>query len=211
MICEKARIFIDFHGNVIAEHVADRNWEINKFFLFLKDQGLTWREIYWKIWARLQAFYCNVCGLKFVAAELGHCSYHPEEPKFSHGSNIGFYQCCQQKAIRFDTSIKKKGCCGRNHVPRDKLHSKEYEFLMKNFTIIEEPFEMKNDRTVSITKMVQMFATKADAVESEDEDELDEDERTDENSVSLKEEEEKKMKKKIKGKNGDLNPRKQRV
>lgn len=210
MMCEKARIFIDFHGNVIAEHVADRNWEINKFFLFLKEQSLTWREIYWKIWARLIPFNCAVCGLKFVGAELGHCSYHPEEPKFSHGSNIGFYQCCQQRAIRFDTSIKKKGCCGRNHVPRDKLHSKEYELLTKNFSIIEEPFETKNDRIVSINKMIQLFVSKEDDVfESEDE-ELDEDSRTEENPDFLREEEEKKRKK-IKGKNSDLNPRKQRI
>lgn len=41
MICEKARIFIDFHGNVIAEHVPDRNWEFNKFMLFLREQGIS--------------------------------------------------------------------------------------------------------------------------------------------------------------------------
>ena len=41
MVCEKARIFIDFHGNVIAEHIPDRNWQPNKFLMYLKDQGLT--------------------------------------------------------------------------------------------------------------------------------------------------------------------------
>ena len=46
MVCEKARIFIDFHGNVIAEHVPDRNWDFSKFLLHLKEKGLTWREIY---------------------------------------------------------------------------------------------------------------------------------------------------------------------
>lgn len=30
-MCPKAKIFIDFHGSVIAEHVADRNFDINKF------------------------------------------------------------------------------------------------------------------------------------------------------------------------------------
>ena len=48
MTCPKAKIFIDFHGNVIAKHVADRLWDINKFILFLKNH-FYWREIYWKV------------------------------------------------------------------------------------------------------------------------------------------------------------------
>ena len=31
MVCSKADIFIDFHGTVIAQHVADRYWDLNKF------------------------------------------------------------------------------------------------------------------------------------------------------------------------------------
>lgn len=34
--CPKAKIFIDFHGSVIAQHVADRSWDINKFVMFLR-------------------------------------------------------------------------------------------------------------------------------------------------------------------------------
>jgi hypothetical protein len=50
MICSRAKIFIDFHGTVIAEHVADRSWDVNKFIHYLRQQGnLSWREIYWKI------------------------------------------------------------------------------------------------------------------------------------------------------------------
>jgi hypothetical protein len=36
MVCPKAKIFIDFHGSVIAQHVADRSWDINKFVMFLR-------------------------------------------------------------------------------------------------------------------------------------------------------------------------------
>ena len=36
MTCDKAQIFIDFHGNVIAEHVPDRSFDINKFIVFLR-------------------------------------------------------------------------------------------------------------------------------------------------------------------------------
>jgi hypothetical protein len=31
MVCPNAKIFIDFHGSVIAEHVADRYWDVNRF------------------------------------------------------------------------------------------------------------------------------------------------------------------------------------
>lgn len=35
--CPKAKIFIDFHGTVIAQHVSDRrSWDINKFVMFLR-------------------------------------------------------------------------------------------------------------------------------------------------------------------------------
>jgi hypothetical protein len=38
MICPKAKIFIDFHGSVIAQHVSDRSWDINKFVMFLRQK-----------------------------------------------------------------------------------------------------------------------------------------------------------------------------
>ena len=41
MVCEKAQIFIDFHGNVIAEHVPDPSWEFSKFLVYMKEQGLS--------------------------------------------------------------------------------------------------------------------------------------------------------------------------
>ncbi len=60
-VCPKAKIFIDFHGSVIAQHVADRYWELNKFIQFLRKESVPWKEIYWKVWARLQTFECSVC------------------------------------------------------------------------------------------------------------------------------------------------------
>ena len=31
MMCPNAKIFIDFHGHVIAQHVADRFFDLNGF------------------------------------------------------------------------------------------------------------------------------------------------------------------------------------
>jgi len=38
MVCPKAKIFIDFHGGVIAQHVPDRGWDINKFVMYLRQK-----------------------------------------------------------------------------------------------------------------------------------------------------------------------------
>lgn len=38
MVCPKAKIFIDFHGSVIAQHVSDRAWDINKFVMYLRQK-----------------------------------------------------------------------------------------------------------------------------------------------------------------------------
>ena len=36
MVCPKAKVFIDFHGSVIAKHAGDRNFDINKFVMHLR-------------------------------------------------------------------------------------------------------------------------------------------------------------------------------
>lgn len=74
-----------------------------------------WKDIYWKIWARLITLECQVCSSFFVGSELLHCRYHPQKPKFNHGSNKGTYPCCGTQALRFSTDIEKKGCQASSH------------------------------------------------------------------------------------------------
>lgn len=89
MVCPDAKIFIDFHGTVIAKHVADRYWDMNRFIQFLRKEGVAWKEIYWKIWGRLQSFECKTCNQRFIGSNLLHCSFHPQHPKFQYSSNVG--------------------------------------------------------------------------------------------------------------------------
>jgi hypothetical protein len=37
MMCPNAKIFIDFHGQVIAQHVADRFFDLNGFIQFMNN------------------------------------------------------------------------------------------------------------------------------------------------------------------------------
>ena len=95
MICPRAKIFIDFRGRVIAQHVSDRSWDINEFVTYLRKVGVNWKSVYWKIWGRLVEYECTSCETRFTAAEFQYCSYHPQQPKFPFGSNHGKYPCCE--------------------------------------------------------------------------------------------------------------------
>jgi hypothetical protein len=63
MICPKAKVFIDFHGSVIAKHVSDRQFDINKFVMHLRQKQIPWKDIYWKLNSRLLHFNCSECDL----------------------------------------------------------------------------------------------------------------------------------------------------
>jgi len=145
MVCSKANIFIDFHGTVIAEHVSDRSWDINKFIHYLRQQGaLSWKEIYYKIWAHLITLHCGECDQHFVGAEIGHCVYHSQKAKFGSGSNNGTYPCCGAPAIRFDTALRSDGCTAKNHRLAASWETPEnkrlWDELMKRYHIISEPY-----------------------------------------------------------------------
>ena len=115
-ICSKTNIFIDFHGRVIAEHVADRFWDTNKFIHYLRQQcNLSWKEIYYKIWSHFVVLHCGECDQDFIGAEISQCAYHSQKARFGSGSTNGTYQCCGAPAIRFDIALRRDGCTARNH------------------------------------------------------------------------------------------------
>lgn len=62
MLCPNAKIFIDFHGQAIAQHTPDRLFDINSFIQYLNGtKNLKWKEIYWRIWAHLNTLDCQTC------------------------------------------------------------------------------------------------------------------------------------------------------
>ena len=90
--CPKAKIFIDFHGNIISKHVGDNNWSLNKFINYLHSNcKMSWRDIYWKIWSYTIEFKCEKCEQYFRGSHIFHCAYHPQKPIFQHSSNRGMY------------------------------------------------------------------------------------------------------------------------
>ena len=139
MSCPKAEIFIDYRGRVLAKHVSDSNWDINEFFSYLRKQGVSWRRIFWKVWARLITDEWAVWKNIYVLADVANWSYHPDAPVFMFGWNSGTFPCCNAEAIRFSTSLKEKGWTSKRHtlslISEDSL---EYKFLDKHFDILKE-------------------------------------------------------------------------
>lgn len=145
LVCHKADVFIDFHGNVIAQHVADRYWDIKKFVYYLRQQGqMGWREVYWKLWARMTVLRCATCDSWFVPAEMAHCSYHPQKPTFPPGGSIGVYPCCQTQTARFSAGCSRCGCAARLHMPTTGESGTDVAMLWECVTqrenVIAEPF-----------------------------------------------------------------------
>lgn len=95
----QAKLFVDFHGNAIARHVPNKSWSVRKFLRSLREQKLSWRRIYWKIWGITHSMTCRGCGMQFIAAALGHCHYHPAMPQFSPGENAG--RCVRSCSVRW--------------------------------------------------------------------------------------------------------------
>ena len=117
--CPKAKIFIDFHGKVIADHMFDRSFDIKKFISFCKNtMKLTWKQIYWKVYSHTVDFEWKTWNKRFNGAYSKHWYYHPNKAIFSFGSNKGVYQWWKQETLRFDTSIRNDGWMARSHVPK---------------------------------------------------------------------------------------------
>jgi len=57
-VCQRAKIFIDFHGEAIAEHMSDRHFQMKNLVTFMRNENLGYKDIFWKIWAATISFDC---------------------------------------------------------------------------------------------------------------------------------------------------------
>lgn len=141
LVWPKAKIFIDFHGLVIANHVFDRSFEIKKFISYLKNTiKMSWKQIYWKVYSHTLDFECKTCGNRFTGPYSTHWYYHPGKPVFSFGSNKGTFACCNKETLRFDTSIKDEGWEIKNHTPKSDFALFEKLLDSERVSFTQEPF-----------------------------------------------------------------------
>ena len=102
--CPQSPVEIDALGRQISSHSSDKNFKMAEFIQYLKKHQVSWRRIFWKLWARTIFYDCRECGLRFCAAEYQNCSFHPLLPAlFLLGSNSGKFNCCNKDTLRFGT------------------------------------------------------------------------------------------------------------
>jgi len=121
IICPKAKVRIDFNGVANSKHSVDSNWDVSHYVQHCHDRlRLTWRETYWRLWGHTQLLWCSICQQFFSAAEMEHCSYHPERAVWQPApcTHIGCYPCCTKSAQRLGTLSHgaATGCCAREHL-----------------------------------------------------------------------------------------------
>lgn len=81
--CSKAKIFIDFHGTVIAKHMADRAFDFKKFVWYIMSRKLIdYKRLFWRVISWSLILKCIDCDDWFDGAHYFDCKYHPARPVF---------------------------------------------------------------------------------------------------------------------------------
>lgn len=117
LTCSKAKIFIDFHGGVIAKHMPDRAFDFKKFVWYIMSKKqIDYKTLFWRVIAWTLALKCVDCQDWFQGVHYFDCRFHPNQPTFPQTSvNEGYYPCCKKRALRFDTNMRVKGCMQKQH------------------------------------------------------------------------------------------------
>lgn len=59
--CEKGEFYTDAQGRLTIQHVADKDFELNKFVISLRAKKLPWRDLFWKLYSCVLDFKCIEC------------------------------------------------------------------------------------------------------------------------------------------------------
>jgi hypothetical protein len=117
LTCKKARLVVDFRGNIAGKHISDPDFSSSKYVDDLRAQRQPWRTIFWRIWALNHAGRCKHCGVYELLAHRRQCRMHACEP------HNGIYPCCGEEVRYMEES---PGCMVRDHDwDIDNLSSKE--------------------------------------------------------------------------------------
>ena len=75
---------------------------MKKFITYVRETyRISWKEIFWKVWAQLKILECTECEKYFTLSEYGNCMYHTEKPK------------SKQSIIDVAESRYEFSCCGK--------------------------------------------------------------------------------------------------
>lgn len=98
--------FIGPHGEVKAYHQPDTTWDLNEYVMQYRDNKMSWKEIYWKMWARTKIFKWRNCWQYFIPIDTKNSwRYHTEKIKSWIYNNTAVYRWCNSRVQNFDIGI----------------------------------------------------------------------------------------------------------
>lgn len=89
VMCYQAEMFINCHGEIRTQHLADKSFNLASLVKYMQDEGQSGKQIFWTLWAATVTIYCSKCNASHSGSDLMMCISHPRAPLFQHNSNIG--------------------------------------------------------------------------------------------------------------------------
>ncbi|KAI9101965.1 hypothetical protein DFS34DRAFT_612197 [Phlyctochytrium arcticum] len=127
--CHKMQLSVDRGGELKAFHQHDASFDINSFVAGLYLEGLSWKDMYWRIWGILNHLECSTCHETFACADYASCFRHTQQVSFPPGEAIkGYYSCCGAEEHRFNPFKFPSGCRQFTHTPTTAGSSAEATF-----------------------------------------------------------------------------------
>jgi hypothetical protein len=130
VFCRKAKMFVDFHGEMVASCQPSKGWNVNNYVKQLRAEEMAWREIYWKIWGATRVL-VSTDGTYFVSNEYNHRNYHAEPADCQLSQNRGTHPCCGAIGYRFWPWVEPLGCKGSKYSVAPGEDEEQQEMLQK--------------------------------------------------------------------------------
>lgn len=68
--CSKGELYTDATGKLSIHHVADKDFELNKFVISQRAKKLPWKDLFWKLYSCVIEFKCVQCSERFTGNRL---------------------------------------------------------------------------------------------------------------------------------------------
>lgn len=86
--CAEGKYFITPHGQLLPPHQKCEDWNINDYVINLRRLDLSWKQIYYKIWALSILLFCTECQCSFRLIDYEKCRYHPDKGSLVRYQNL---------------------------------------------------------------------------------------------------------------------------
>ncbi|KNC97460.1 uncharacterized protein SPPG_07378 [Spizellomyces punctatus DAOM BR117] len=138
--CRRASLTLDTHGRLHSLHERDPQFDINEYIAGLHAGGLSWKEVYWRIWGTLNHQHCTTCDEIFACVDYTTCARHTSIVSFPPGEALkGYYPCCGAQELKFNPFQLPKGCRQFTHTPSSMSHEINGIFRSHMAYIIRPP------------------------------------------------------------------------